>query len=220
MFMKFPCVYNNFFPVSKVSLQIEDVGSPSKEYPTKYHYSSPHVSKYQTSFSLYVRYFVSILRVELLIPVKTWITLFTTVRNKSTIVLQTCNLNYRQSLIRNPVQEFKKNESHCALITDLSALVNAIHLLNNWAQIDRKDDVISLSHVLKTFRDDNSSSASLSPVWVSVSFQTRFSSLDMNHSLLISMKRELSKHHLKRCKVYRQFFVTNKREINFFTYKN
>lgn len=48
--MKFPCVYNNVFPVSKVSLQIEDVGSPSKEYPTKYHYSSPHVSKYQTSF--------------------------------------------------------------------------------------------------------------------------------------------------------------------------
>ena len=101
--MKFPCVYNNVFPVSKVSLQIEDVGSPSKEYPTKYHYSSPHVSKYQTSFSLYDWYFVSILRLELLIPVKTWTTLFTTARNKSTVVFQKCNLNYRQSLIRSPV---------------------------------------------------------------------------------------------------------------------
>lgn len=50
--MKFPCVYDNVFPVSKVSLQIEDVGSPSKEYPTKYHYSSPHVSKYQTSWQV------------------------------------------------------------------------------------------------------------------------------------------------------------------------
>ena len=162
MFMKFPCVYNNVFPVSKVSLQIEDVGSPSKEYPTKYHYSSPHVSKYQTSFSLYDWYFVSILRLELLIPVKTWTTLFTTVRNKSTVVVQKCNLNYRQSLIRNPVQELKKNESHCALITDLSALVNAIHFFNNWALIDRKDDFIILANIMKTFRDDNSSS--LSPV--------------------------------------------------------
>lgn len=162
MFMKFPCVYNNVFPVSKVSLQIEDVGSPSKEYPTKYHYSSPHVSKYQTSFSLYDWYFVSILRLELLIPVKTWTTLFTTVRNKSTVVFQKCNLNYRQSLIRNPVQELKKNESHCALITDLSALVNAIHFFNNWALIDRKDDFIILANIMKTFRDDNSSS--LSPV--------------------------------------------------------
>lgn len=34
----------------KVSLQIEEVGSPSKEFPTKYHYSSPQVSKYQSRY--------------------------------------------------------------------------------------------------------------------------------------------------------------------------
>ena len=34
----------------KVSLQIEEVGSPSKESPTKYHYSSPYVSKYLCAY--------------------------------------------------------------------------------------------------------------------------------------------------------------------------